>query len=1335
MALSVDAAADVTHSIGAKRKKGGDDSNALAWAAHNSTVADDDNLLPHAKRMRMATAAGQVTHQSSVNALPAAPGSARFGFGFKPPATFAKAPQVAEPPAATASNQAEREQPKVTDVKVEAAVPEQIVRGRGQLTAAEKAIGRPNARKMSNPNVKLEPEEHGVAAVAPRSSGRNTVKQKSASTASLLTRAPSLTLGTVLPTPTPRSAIKAPKSTTRSAIETDAQVVGTENNDLFGVAQNTRVRDAFSTTFAENRVESLEELLKFRSKASKFNAKARQDEQVGYIRQLKTAVRAVCDEIRTFDSLAATMDDKIHSERAILERRLAILEESMKSKDLIRSQFHEELNRLRYEKDSQSYQIQNLLQENARLQEAEQQSAKALVALEENANQLQKQLLQAQKQNDELTLELKSHQATLTDRVQLYEEKKKELQHFYERKDTEEEKRKSLEIERLQTSLSNVREELAAVNKEKDNLKDRAKDCENELKQERERRTHLELEKRTLEAQNQSLEMRCTSISSETAELKAKLTQKEEEIMKMLTTMTEIQKFTTSANTKLEAEKKDLLEKIDALQKMIRDFERAEVENAGALREAKSQLEANTLSRAQAEEKEREASTQLKDLEQKLQESARQISVEIGIRQMLENQARELRNEHVAVNAQMEAIRSEMKGLQMVNEESKRNSNQQIAMMEERFENEKKILQKEIEQLQEDKVSFESEVKTLRERVSTARDGDLEELCEVKREAEVLRLRLKELSNQGMQSLAQKDRLIEELQEKVKAGDKMRRIMHNTIQELRGNVRVFARTRPFLPSDRLNEKDPDTLVPAISCEYDGQTMKLKRPGKTASGSEPESYTFSFDKVFAPSMGQDAVFEEVSEFVQSSLDGYHVCLFSYGQTGSGKTHTMQGSGIGQMRGIIPRSIEKVLHECEVLKLQGWNYTVQVSFLEIYNETLKDLLAGKDSGDSKLGIKKDAKGGVYVPDLTMVDVTAMEQVEALMERASRARSVACTDMNAQSSRSHSVFTLHLQGVNEAEGVSLDGKLNLVDLAGSERASRSNVSGDRLKETQAINKSLSCLADVFTAIGNKSSHPTFFLDVANSDPIPQLEADLFAADESLWRRQDADDGEFVPDARVCKRESLLAAVRQTGEPVRTRQAEAPDQVQEGSLNDGAENGGVLTPEEQAKLFLSDNRSLQMQLAERHDLAVKAMESKRELQERVSDLQRDFERERIETFGITQDMTRQYKSMQEELLNRINTLENTNTELRDQLELARVNFEEMKREKDRVIAAKNVEIQELKAKMEEMAQEFGEMFKETLDKMRERIEITNTSFEVDGGMPLMRCLEESNLGSPAKI
>ncbi len=103
--------------------------------------------------------------------------------------------------------------------------------------------------------------------------------------------------------------------------------------------------------------------------------------------------------------------------------------------------------------------------------------------------------------------------------------------------------------------------------------------------------------------------------------------------------------------------------------------------------------------------------------------------------------------------------------------------------------------------------------------------------------------------------------------------------------------------------------------------------------------------------------------------------------------------------------------------------------------------------------------------------------------------------------------------------------------------------------------------------------------------------------------------------------------------------------------AIDESAENGGVLTPEEKVKLLGSFNRSLQLQLADRQELAVKALESKRELQFRVSDLQKDFETGKTQTLGITQDMTRQYKSMQEELLNRINTLENTNTELRDEM------------------------------------------------------------------------------------
>jgi kinesin family protein C1 len=236
-----------------------------------------------------------------------------------------------------------------------------------------------------------------------------------------------------------------------------------------------------------------------------------------------------------------------------------------------------------------------------------------------------------------------------------------------------------------------------------------------------------------------------------------------------------------------------------------------------------------------------------------------------------------------------------------------------------------------------------------------------------------------------------------------------------------------------------------------------------------------------------SSGQDAVFSEVSDFVQSALDGYHVCLFSYGQTGSGKTHTMQGSGNGVMRGIIPRAVEKILEQAKMLQTQKWDFKITASFLEIYNEELKDLLVtmkpggGKGAKPEKLSIKRNREGKSYVDNLAEVAIdtndsfVGMQQLETLMESAARSRSVASTKMNAQSSRSHSVFMLHLRGYNEDSGAFVHGALNLCDLAGSERLDRSGAGADakRLRETQAINKSLSCLGDVFNALATGASH----------------------------------------------------------------------------------------------------------------------------------------------------------------------------------------------------------------------------------------------------------------------
>jgi kinesin family member C1 len=188
--------------------------------------------------------------------------------------------------------------------------------------------------------------------------------------------------------------------------------------------------------------------------------------------------------------------------------------------------------------------------------------------------------------------------------------------------------------------------------------------------------------------------------------------------------------------------------------------------------------------------------------------------------------------------------------------------------------------------------------------------------------------------------------------------------------------------------------------------------------------------------------------------------------------------MQGSGTGSMRGIIPRAMQQVgLYKTE-LEEKGWQYSMEVSFVEIYNETIRDLLRANASEEIKHEIKKDASGHTYITDVTLmaIDPNNSEDVDAIMETAARHRSVSQTAMNERSSRSHSVFILHLTATNVTQGVVLKGTLNLVDLAGSERLDRSGATGARLKETVAINKSLSSLTDVFVAIGNKQSHVPF-------------------------------------------------------------------------------------------------------------------------------------------------------------------------------------------------------------------------------------------------------------------
>lgn len=293
-----------------------------------------------------------------------------------------------------------------------------------------------------------------------------------------------------------------------------------------------------------------------------------------------------------------------------------------------------------------------------------------------------------------------------------------------------------------------------------------------------------------------------------------------------------------------------------------------------------------------------------------------------------------------------------------------------------------------------------------------------------------------------------------------------RRHLHNAIQELKGNIRVFCRIRP--PSADERAFDGSNLSIDRKGEFAGRRLEIAPP------EAPKSYDFTFDRVFAANGDQKEVFDEVSLLVQSALDGYKVCIFTYGQTGSGKTYTMLG-GAGDARGLIPRSMEQIFSSQASLESKGMKVSITATLLEIYNEDIRDLLSDAPDAKKEYKIKHDDEGNTRVTNLCQVEVFSAGEVEALMRQANAARAVAKTNMNDRSSRSHMVMRLCLDGVNEA-GEPIHGALNLVDLAGSERLSRTGATGDRLKEAQAINKSLSSLGDVILALANKEKHVPF-------------------------------------------------------------------------------------------------------------------------------------------------------------------------------------------------------------------------------------------------------------------
>ncbi|KAL8594301.1 hypothetical protein ACOMHN_001003 [Nucella lapillus] len=320
---------------------------------------------------------------------------------------------------------------------------------------------------------------------------------------------------------------------------------------------------------------------------------------------------------------------------------------------------------------------------------------------------------------------------------------------------------------------------------------------------------------------------------------------------------------------------------------------------------------------------------------------------------------------------------------------------------------------------------------------------------------------VKDLQQQMMSAVHHVTEENKDLVRKYHKEMRLRKKYHNELVELKGNIRVFCRVRPPIKEDGTGTQ-ADVIV-----TYDPDDL-----GLIYVSNKGRIQTFEFDRVFSASSTQTEVFEEVRALVTSCIDGFNVCIFAYGQTGSGKTFTMEGNVANP--GINQRALLELFSETAD-KGEDWTFTIEVGVLEIYNETIRDLL-NSDSGN-KLEVKMRGEGGGYhVPGLLTKVVTSLQEVNQVFAEGRRNRATATTNMNEHSSRSHCLLCVTVTGVNRTTNSRSFGRLNLVDLAGSERVSKSGADGTRLKEAQNINKSLACLGDVIHALRVKQSHIPF-------------------------------------------------------------------------------------------------------------------------------------------------------------------------------------------------------------------------------------------------------------------
>ncbi|XP_064409532.1 kinesin-like protein KIF13A isoform X6 [Latimeria chalumnae] len=290
-------------------------------------------------------------------------------------------------------------------------------------------------------------------------------------------------------------------------------------------------------------------------------------------------------------------------------------------------------------------------------------------------------------------------------------------------------------------------------------------------------------------------------------------------------------------------------------------------------------------------------------------------------------------------------------------------------------------------------------------------------------------------------------------------------------------VKVAVRVRP------MNRREIELNTKCVVEMEENQTILHQQPPSNTKGDNRKPpKVFAFDYCFwsmdesntTKYAGQEVVFKCLGEgILENAFQGYNACIFAYGQTGSGKSFSMMGNA--EQPGLIPRLCCALFKRVSVEENETHTFKVEVSYMEIYNEKVRDLLDPKGSRQS-LKVREHKVFGPYVDGLSQLAVTSFEDIESVMSEGNKSRTVAATNMNEESSRSHAVFNIiltqtlyDLQTSNSGEKVS---KVSLVDLAGSERVSKTGAAGERLKEGSNINKSLTTLGLVISALADQAA-----------------------------------------------------------------------------------------------------------------------------------------------------------------------------------------------------------------------------------------------------------------------